>query len=129
MSDRIWPRINWLPNAGVRDAADALRAMASPHGFVRKCDNTRCDNAKRLTEVIRASVAGNRPFGFYHVKYDGTVRFVQPTNALVFNQDASITYWCRQKQGWRSTSTGSIVAIMNHKGEQVVNLPECLVIA
>jgi len=101
--------------------------MAAPHGFVRKESGLRCENSKRLTEVIKASVVEGRPFGFYHVKYDGTIRFVQPTSALVFNQDASITYWCRQRQGWRSTSTGSIIAIMNHKGEQVVNLPECLV--
>lgn len=126
MSDRIWPRINWLPSAHVRDAADALRSMAAPHGFVRKCDHKRCENGKRLVAAIKASVGAGRPFGFYHVKYDGTIRFVQPTSALVFHQDASsITYWCRQRQDWRSTSTGSIIAIMNHKGEQVVNLPEC----
>ena len=125
----LWSREHTIPGSEVTDAARRLRNAGKGRGFCNHENPLRHPNHAIIVGLLKASIAKMRPLAFFHVKYDGSIRFVQPTSAVVFHLDDSLSYWCRTRKAWRSCAAGSIVGIVNHKGEQVVNLPECLVTA
>jgi hypothetical protein len=125
----LWSREHTIPGSEVTDAARRLRNAGKGRGFCNHENPLRNPNHARIVGLLKAAIAKTAPFAFFHVKYDGSIRFVQPTSAVVFHLDDSLSYWCRTRKAWRSCAAGSIVGIVNHKGEQVVNLPECLVTA
>jgi hypothetical protein len=125
----LWSHSVTVPGPDVYRAARLLRNCGEGRGFINPETLRRDANHARIVGLLKAAIAKMQPFGFFHVKYDNSVRFVQPTSAVVFHLDDSLSYWCRTRKAWRSCAAGSIVGIVNHKGEQVVNLPECLVTA
>lgn len=64
--------------------------------------------------ILRKGIENHKPYGFWHLKRDGTVRFVNPTMAVVFHRGGLCDYWCRLSRAWRSMAAGSLLGLVRN---------------